>query len=203
MNQTHSLRESWLAQASLLLDGHMNPLGVSCPEVRVSCGWPSRGGVNRRTRVIGQCFAPETCADGKAQLFISPLLSDEIQVLGTLLHEKVHAAVGCIHGHKKPFSQAARTVWLAGKPTATVVSEQLRPVLLTFVEQLGPYPHAAINPEGRGKDALIPAIGGEVIRKTSRLRLFECDCQPPVKVRVAHDLFQAQCTICGEVFHRV
>lgn len=197
------LREVWLTEANALLDEHMKQKGIRSPEVRVSCGWPSRGGLNKRSRVIGQCFAPEICADGKAQLFISPILSDEVEVLGTLLHEKVHAAVGCIHGHKKPFSQAARVVGLAGKPTATTVGDQLRPVLLDYLAQIGPYPHSAINPDGRGKDALVPATEEEVTRISSRLRLFECGCQPPVKVRVAHDVFQAQCLICTEAFHRV
>jgi hypothetical protein len=38
--------------------------------------------------------------------------------------------------------------------------------------------------------------------QTISLCHFECDCQPPVKVRVAHDLFGAQWTMCGEAFHR-
>jgi hypothetical protein len=50
---------------------------------------------------------------------LSPLFSPTIEVLGTLLHELVHAAVGTDHGHKKVFSQEARRVGLTGRPTAT------------------------------------------------------------------------------------
>src|ERR1700693_5684257 len=34
----------------------------------------------------------------------------------------------------------------------------------------------------------------------SRLRLYHCACEPPVKVRVATDFFQARCLKCNEDF---
>jgi hypothetical protein len=34
----------------------------------------------------------------------------------------------------------------------------------------------------------------------SRLRLWTCDCQKPVKVRVASDNFRATCDLCGHPF---
>src|SRR5947209_2993162 len=183
-------REAWLqAAASFLLD-HIVNQDLPCIDVRVSCGWPVRGGVARRRTVIGQCFAPSACKDGKPQIFISPLLSESIDVLGTLLHELLHASVGCQHGHKKPFSQAARKVGLAGPPTATMVGDSLRPLLLSYVEQVGPYPHAAITVTPKHK------VG-------SRLRLYQCQCDPAVKVRVASDGFQAVCLVCDAEFVQV
>src|SRR5215470_5787497 len=89
--------------------------------------------------------------------------------------------------HLAPFSQAARKVGLADPPTTTVVGQILRPLLQAYVAQVWPYPHAAIVPQVRGK------VG-------SRLRLYKCTCQPPVKVRVARDDFQARCLTCGAVF---
>src|SRR5947199_8423755 len=118
-------REAWLqAAASFLLD-HIVNHDLPCIDVRVSCGWPVRGGLARRRTVIGQCFAPSVCKDGKPQIFISPRLSESIEVLGTLLHELVHASVGCHYGHRKEFSQAARHVGLSGPPTATMVGDTL------------------------------------------------------------------------------
>jgi hypothetical protein len=35
----------------------------------------------------------------------------------------------------------------------------------------------------------------------SRLRLFECECVPPVKARVARDEFAATCNCCNGAFH--
>jgi hypothetical protein len=184
------LREYWLMQAVGCLKTHLSRCGLAPVQVRVSCGWPSRGGLGANQAVIGQCFGPQVCRDGVPQIFISPRLSESVHVLGVLLHELLHAVVGCQHGHRKPFSQAARKVGLEGPPTATVVGARLRPLLEQYVsEELGPYPHAAIVPAVRGK------VG-------SRLRLYACGCQPPVKVRVASDDYQAQCLRCGMLFVR-
>ena len=183
-------REAWLQAAASFLFDHIAKQDLPRVDVRVSCGWPVRGGVARRRTVIGQCFPPSLCNDGTPQIFISPRLADSVEVLGTLLHELIHASVGCQHGHKKPFSQAARKVGLAGPPTATTVGESLRPLLVSYVEQVGPYPHAAITVKPKGK------VG-------SRLRLYQCQCDPAVKVRVASDGFQAVCLVCDAEFVQV
>ena len=183
-------REAWLQAAASFLFDHIVEHGYPRVEVRVSCGWPVRGGIARRRTVVGQCFPPSACKDGKQQIFVSPLLSESIDVLGTLLHELLHASFGCQHGHKKPFSQAARKVGLAGPPTATVVGEDLRPLLLSYVERVGPYPHAAITVKPKVK------VG-------SRLRLYQCGCTPPVKVRVASNSFAAVCLHCDTDFTQV
>jgi hypothetical protein len=185
-----SYREAWLQAAASFLFDHIAEQGFPRLTVRVSCGWPVSGGAARRRTVIGQCFPPSLCKDGTPQIFISPRLADSVDVLGTLLHELLHASVGCQHGHKKPFSQAARKVGLAGPPTATVVGDALRPLLLAYVERVGPYPHAAITVKPKGK-------GG------SRLRPYQCGCAPPVKVRVASDSFAAVCLRCDEEFSQV
>jgi hypothetical protein len=189
--QLSSVREIWLQQAAVFLLDLMARHGLPRVEVRVSCGWPSRGGISPRRTVIGQCFASAVCADGRPQIFISPRLSDPLQVLGTLLHELIHAAVGCEHGHGAVFSQAARKVGLAGPPTATTVGDALRPVLQAYLAQVGPYPHAAI------------VLNASHKRPGSRLRLYECGCQPAVKVRVASDDFRATCERCGCAFTQV
>src|SRR6266566_822948 len=63
-------------------------------------------------------------------------------------------------------------------------------VRVSYVEQVGPYPHAAITVKPKGK------VG-------SRLRLYQCRCDPPVKVRVASDGFQAVCLVCDVEFVQV
>jgi len=188
--QLTRLREAWLERAASFLLDYMIKCGLPRTVVRVSCGWPARGGLGARAAVIGQCFPPAMCQDGVPQIFVSPRIAESIQVLGVLLHELVHAAIGCQYGHRKEFSQAARRVGLAGPPTATTVGDTLRPVLERFVAAYGPYPHAAIQPRVKEK------VG-------SRLRLYECQCPNPIKVRVASDGFQARCMRCGGIFTRV
>lgn len=181
------LREWWLEQASTFLIAHMVQHGLAAPSVRVSCGWPSRGGMGSRAVVIGQCFSPQVCADGRSHIFISPRIAESLTVLGTLLHELIHASVGNEHGHGKVFSQAARRVGLVGPPTATTVGDGLRPLLHAYLDRVGVYPHAAIHPRPKEK------VG-------SRLRLYQCQCPSPVKVRVASNSFQARCERCGGLF---
>jgi SprT-like family len=184
-------REEWLQAATGFLFDLMEQHGLLRVKVRVSCGWPSRGGLAQRRTVIGQCFAPQICADGCPQIFISPRLADGVEVLGTLLHELIHASVGCEHGHGAKFSQSARKVGLTGRPTATTVGDTLRPFLLAYVAQAGEYPHAAIQVQTAAQQT------------GSRLRLYQCGCHPAVKVRVASDQFQATCDRCGYAFIQV
>jgi hypothetical protein len=187
-DELQRFRESWLYHATVFLFDHMQRCGLTLVPVRVSCGWPLSGGAGQKQVTIGQCFPPTMCADGVAQVFISPRLSDSIDVLGTLLHELIHASFNGRFGHRKEFSQAAKRVGLAGPPTATIVGPELLPLLREYVARSGVYPHAAIVPEVKEK-----APG-------SRLRLYECSCDPPVKVRVASNEFDATCNRCESNF---
>lgn len=139
-------REQWLIEAAAKLDKLIKAAGFEPAPVRPSVGWPSSGGLSQRKRTIGQCWAADTAADGLSQIFVSPLLIDTVEVLGTLLHEQLHAAVGTECGHKGAFGKAARAVGLEGKMTATVPGADLAKRLEAIAAELGPYPHAALTP---------------------------------------------------------
>jgi hypothetical protein len=186
--EVRQLREWWLYEGAKFLFEVMAAQGLQVVPVRVSCGWPSRRALGNGPHVIGQCFAPQVCADGVSQIFISPRIHESIQVLGTLLHELLHAVVGNEYGHGKAFSQPARRLGLVGPPTATSVGPALEPILKTFVEQMGPYPHAPIVVQQQQK------------KPGSRLRLYECSCEPPFKVRAGRDDLQAICALCEQPF---
>ena len=189
-HEVKRLREWWLFEAAKFLLEMMQAVGMATVSVRVSCGWPSRGGLGKGPHVIGQCFPQEVCADGVSQIFISPRIAESMQVLGTLLHELIHATVGCKYGDRKEFSQAARMLGLVGPPTATEVGPELAQVLGVFVTQMGPYPHAPIVMQQK------PKVG-------SRLRLYECQCEPPVKIRAARDDLRVACLECEGLFSLV
>ena len=110
--ETAQLREYWLRQAAVFLLDHMQRCGLKNVAVRVSCGWPSSGGLGVGKMTVGECFSPRICADGIPQIFISPRVAESVEVLGILLHELIHASVGNENGHKKVFSQAARACGL-------------------------------------------------------------------------------------------
>jgi hypothetical protein len=157
-------REQWLEQAVRAMDKSLlKPAGFAMPEAwKVTCGFPK--GSNK---FIGQCWPPERASDGKTtHMMVSPTLgADVLQVLGTLLHEMGHAAVGCEHKHKAPFVKFVKAVGLAGKPTATTVEagSELATKLTALAERLGAYPHPALNAGGsKGK------AGGGWVRLMSR-----------------------------------
>jgi hypothetical protein len=138
-------REAWLTALTERLRPRFVVVGASVPaEVRLSCGWPSRGATSSQHRRIGECWHHECSADGHREVFISPTLSDPVEVAAVVVHELVHAAGHM--GHGAGFGKVARALGLTGRMTATVPSEALRADLTVLVSELGPYPHGTLTP---------------------------------------------------------
>lgn len=155
-------REQWLEKAARRLERELlSAHGARLPERwKVSVGFPYGS-----RKAIGQCWDPAASSDeATTTVFISPVLhGDEpgavVQLLATLLHELVHAAVGNREKHGGEFKRVARAVGLQGRLTATYAAEgtELHGALLGIGEALGLYPHVAVNPRAalpgrRGKD---------------------------------------------------
>jgi hypothetical protein len=135
-------RETWLENAVAELTTALLP---DLPPVRVAAGWPSRGGTSLKKRVLGECWNPSVAEDGVSQIFLNPMLSDPVEILGVLVHELIHA----LHpdeGHKGKFVATAREVGLTGPWTSTSVGEELAPMLKSIAEVLGEYPHSKLTP---------------------------------------------------------
>lgn len=163
----HSTREAWLLAAIELMKPHFSRKGHEVPEIRVSCGWPDRGGTSQAKRVIGQCWSTEAASDGISQIFISPYLNEsdsEQGILATLVHEVVHAVVGTDNKHNKVFRKCALAVGLDGPMTATVAGEELIEVLRGWTEELGAYPHGRLD---RAKSPV----------KKQGTRMIKCTCE--------------------------
>lgn len=144
-----STREAWLLAAVDAMRPLYAAVDVQLPEVRVSVGWP--GGRGRRNLAIGECWPTGLAADGTAQLFISPVLDDAEEVLGTLAHELIHAWDDCKSGHKGAFAKVAKGIGLTGKMTATVPGPELAVKLKEIAAKLGAYPHAKLSDEVSGR----------------------------------------------------
>jgi hypothetical protein len=150
-------REEWLLAAVEELRPLLAEVDCEVPEVRVSVGWPSSKATSRKHRTIGECWKRQTAADGVSQIFISPTLGGEEQVLGTLIHELIHAWDNGESGHKgnvsksEGFKGKAVAVGLTGKMTATTVGTELMPKLTAIAEKIGDYPHSPISPTAKGK----------------------------------------------------
>jgi hypothetical protein len=138
-------REAWLVALAERLRPRFEAVEAPVPaEVRLSCGWPSKGATASRNRRIGECWAGRCSADGTREVFISPTLADPVEVAAVVVHELVHAA-GYM-GHGRDFGKVARALGLTGKMTATVAGEALLADLATITSELGPYPHATLEP---------------------------------------------------------
>ena len=145
-------REEWLDEATATLTEWV----VKCedateyPKPYVSIGFPKTG-QGASARAIGQCWDKAASDDKKcAHIFVSPTLSDDIEVLSTLLHELIHASVGTKCGHRGPFRRVALELGFMAPMTSTPPGDELK-ARLTFLSQwLGAYPHSALKKKVRG-----------------------------------------------------
>jgi len=160
-------REEWLTQAAARLATEvLEPNGFTglhrdegepagWDMVRVITSWPSKSALASKGRAIGQCWPPEASEGGFTEIFISPVLSDPVQVLDVLVHEMVHGALGTKHKHNATFAAAVRAVGLVGKPTATSHADPegeaephqhaLTIKLEQIASELGEYPHRKLD----------------------------------------------------------
>lgn len=158
-------REGWLEAAVEKLRPAFKNAGHELPQIRVSVGWPSKGGLANKKRVIGQCWFGATAADGKPQLFISPLLEETGEaggVLPTLVHEICHVAAGPDAKHGPRFVKVMKAMGLTGKPTATVAGAELLERLHAISSDLGAFPHSKLVPT--------------VAYKPQTTRMIKCAC---------------------------
>lgn len=139
-------REHWLK----ILVEKLGPMfaigGMEIPPLHVSVGFPSSGGTKLSgSKTIGQCWKAESSADGRPQIFISPLLDDSVQVAAVVVHELIHA----IHPdakHGKQFKEAMGQVGLVGKATHTIEGPELKERLHEILTEIGAYPHPKLTP---------------------------------------------------------
>lgn len=136
-------REGWLTELSSRIQDVFK--GFNLAPYRLTCGWPCRNGLGRRTRTVGECHYAQP---GKYnEIFISPLLSDSLEVAGTALHEMAHVAAGPGSRHGPKYVRVARHVGLTkGKPANAMPGDLLNDKLRRVIESLGPYPHKGMFP---------------------------------------------------------
>jgi hypothetical protein len=148
----HETRESWLEAFVQFWSSHSENLGYKLPAVRISCGFPSRGGLSTKKPRIGECWDWSVSAQGFHEIFINPVVSAPIEVLGVVIHELGHAAVGVKEKHGKKFGDYCKAVGLIGKPAQTAVGPELEHFLQANLERLGEYPHSKLDPTKLEKD---------------------------------------------------
>jgi len=142
----HTIREEWLNAAVEELRPIFDSNGYPLPErIRVTCGFPSSR-ARANNRFIGEHWSPKASSDKHGEILISPVVDDKVQVFATLVHELAHAATDG-DGHGKKFVKCVRSLWLEGKPTATVAGDTFKTNFSNLMAGLGDYPHARLNIE--------------------------------------------------------
>lgn len=176
MGTVSTTREEWLQRAIEMMRPWFKDAGAPLPlTIRVSTGWAS-GRVSKGA--IGWTYSTSLAADGNSNVFVSPAVSDSVDVLAVLVHELVHVAHDCKSGHGPAFRRVATAVGLGGRMTATVPTVRLVDRLEGFIAEHGKYPHAAllptdgVGPTGRKK-------------QTTRMLKYVCSEWPENKVRVS------------------
>lgn len=156
-------REEWLNKVAQLLLPEFKKLGAdSYPKFRVSCGFPSTG---KRSRRIGECWAPTASKDAAHEIFIHPGQDDPLEVAAILAHELAHAVAGIPAKHGPQFKKLVRPLGLEGRACATVPGEGFKTLIKPILEKAGPYPHGALQPAG---------ISSRGPKQTSRMVKVNC-----------------------------
>lgn len=156
---TSAERQAWLEQGRALCVRLLSAAGCAVPDnVRVTIGWPSTGGRGAR---IGECWDAIASTDGQFEVFVSPRLTNSVDILGVLAHELIHAAVGTKAKHGKAFKHLAVALGLTGKMTATKVGDELRATFQAWIEEHGEYPAGGLNLSERKKQTT---------------RMLKCEC---------------------------
>jgi hypothetical protein len=138
-------REAWLTELTQKLRDSFLAIDFPLPEkIRASCGFPSKGALASKKRSIGEAWADDRSEDQHYETFVSPMISDALEVAAVEVHELCHVAVGVKNGHRKPFTTVAKAMGLEGPMTATTAGEALKVKLAKLIEELGPYPHARL-----------------------------------------------------------
>tara|TARA_R100000655_G_scaffold20608_1_gene42462 strand:- start:951 stop:1637 length:687 start_codon:yes stop_codon:yes gene_type:complete len=144
-------REEYLVAYTRELSKLFKQVGVTLnlKKIKVSCGFPSKGGQRSKNKTIGQCF--NDALNGFNEIFIHPMLDDVIKVGGVLAHELIHASDNCKSGHRGHFRKTAIAIGLEGQMTATTEGEELQAKLKKITKKLGKYPHRSLDYTDRKK----------------------------------------------------
>jgi hypothetical protein len=150
-------RESWLEAAIDVFRPKFAELEYPLPDViHVGVGFP-RGRAPENQVILAECLHSSQSADGHNHVYISPVVSDPIDALVSLVHELVHVALDNEDGHTGRFREIALALGFVGKMTETPPGDALGLELLMLAASLGDFPHAAVK-----MSTVVPVPAGSV-----------------------------------------
>ena len=197
-----TVRESWLnAMARELKRLVFKPAGIdlNLTKVKLSVGYPPKGGASKHGKTIGVCF-PRACSDANVnEIFINPCLdkTQVTRVAGVLVHELIHAVEDC-KGHGPSFRKMALACGLTGRMTATTETAELGETIKKIEKKIGKYPHKKLDYEiGRKKQTT----------RNLKIECPKCADTDPYFVRMSKTMYEKgapSCGVCGtEMTHDI
>ncbi len=188
-------RETWLNRMARELNRLVfKPAGIALNlrKVKISVGYPPKGGASKHGKTIGVCFK-RVCSDANVnEIFINPCLdkSQVTKVAGVLVHELIHAVEDC-QGHGPSFRRMALACGLTGKMTATTETEELAETIKQIEKKIGPYPHKKLDYEQYRKPQTT---------RNLKIECPKCADTDPYFVRMSRTMFDKgapSCGVCG------
>lgn len=143
-------REEWLRNAVNHVGGLYLKQDYHVPDVNISVGWPFHA--TARNNVIGETWVRKYSKDKTNHIFVSPIISDPVAVLGIIGHELAHAIDDCKSGHSKTFQNIVRSIGYIPPWTSSILSPELEESLKGIAYRLGSYPHSSLDFESQKKD---------------------------------------------------
>lgn len=184
----HDTREQWHHRVVQALRPEFKRLGYPLPPVRISTGFTSSG---RRGRAVAECWTDQFDAERHFQLFIDPRDDEPVNVVNSVAHELIHAAVGLQHGHRGPFAKLATALGMLAPMTATPSGPEFVKLAKRVLEKVGPYPHARLQIGFDLVDAPDPA-GGKPSKPTPISTIVTSGPKPQ-----GTRMVKAHCQACG------
>jgi len=181
-------REEWLNKAAEMMAPDFSGANLTLPEkIYISVGLTQTRCSPTSSGSVGVTWH-NASDEGIYHVFISPVLSESIEVLGVLRHELIHCCFDAGVGHRKPFGDACKKLGLVRPWTATSVSEELEEEFKEkYIPVLGEYSQPLFDNTTSAKPG-------------SRLLKASCRCGYVVRItRKWADQALPDCPLCDNV----
>jgi hypothetical protein len=147
-------RESWL-EAAYTMVRLFYPEDTRPPQLaRVGVGFPGDRRRGRRSRSSWETWHPDRTTDGTTQVYITPLLGDDIDgAVAALMGGMTAAALPADEGCGRRFRALFQSVGLEGASLHPQLGPAVKAKLGFLRAALGPLPHAAVTPRTKKAEA--------------------------------------------------